>query len=198
MVTGFPRSGTTLLYCMLRYAVDGYEFLLREVPELRQGFITKSPTAVFSIAPAHGSHCIVMLRDPRALLTSQHEGEKFREQGYFISAHSHLSSSSKGVCEWWEAIKKLVGALIIRYEELLEDPRRIQQVIAERFGLRYRDMRYFEDFHKESHGEVFETAMNGLRPLMRRTRLNERRIDEQFRTYPELYRVCEEMGYAAA
>jgi hypothetical protein len=196
LVTGFPRSGTTLLYCMLRYAVQGYEFLERELPQLKEGCITKSPSGVFDLHPRNGNRCIVMLRDPRALLTSKHNGEKFRNCGYFLSAHSHLGSAKKGLCEWWTAIKKLSGALLVRYEDLITCPRDIQHDIGARFGLTYKPDHWFEDFHREPYGELFETAMNGRRPIQPRTTFDERRIREQFDAYPELNTVMQEMGYA--
>lgn len=195
IITGFPRSGTTLLYCMLRYAVDGYKFLERESPDLREDHITKSPSAIFDMHPRNADRCIIMMRNPRAILTSKHPGEKFRNAGYFISAHSHASNATKGLCEWWTAIKKFPQAMVVYYEMLVDEPSTMQQRLADRFGLTYRDGRRFEDFHLEPHGDEFEVAMHGCRPLQRRSIFDEARIAEQFHAHPELTAVTQEMGY---
>lgn len=191
LVTGFPRAGTTLLYCMLDYAVEGYTFFSREVPELIEGAITKSPLGAFSVKD--GSRCIVMIRDPRYLLTSRHAAQKFRNAGYFLSAHSSASDARYGLCEWWQAIKALNGR-IVRYEDLVSNPRAVQDELGRVFGLRYRES--FADFHRgKDYGEYWTTAMGGTRPVAARADYDVARVSEQFSSHPELYDVAAEMGY---
>lgn len=200
IVTGFPRSGTTLLYCMLRYTLDGYQFRDREHDQLLPGVVTKSPRAVFRLTPEEAPRAIVMVRDPRAILTSVHSGEGFVRRGYFISAHSCLSDADRGLCEWWQAIKNLQaqGAWLMCYEFLVAVPQVVQRTLQEWLGLRYLDDRRFEDFHRLGYGEYWERAMNGRRALQARewdTPEHRARIEEQFAAHPELHQVMEEMGY---
>lgn len=191
IVTGFPRAGTTLLYCMLRYTVRNFEFHDNETPEVLDGVVTKAPQAVFSLSD--DSRAIVMLRDPREVLTSVHP--KYKDAGYFVSAHSCVNVPSKGLCEWWAAIKTMRNAHRIRYETLIDEPRRVQRRLGERFGFDYHEGRSFEDFHTMEHPPTWEIALNGSRPLQRRKQIDAARVEEQFNAHPELYEVAREMGY---
>lgn len=192
LITGIPRSGTTLLYCMLRYTIDGYRFHNSERGGISPGHITKLPKAVFGIS--NPSRTIAVIRDPKAVLTSVHKAEKFDGKGYFVSAHSCVNDT-RGLCEYWQAIKKHKPHLV-RYEDLISRPREIQAELGTVFGLPYKPGRWFDEFYKEPHGSGWETAMNGLRPLKRRDlRKHAARIHQQFSAYPELYEVAAEMGY---
>lgn len=196
MVTGFPRSGTTLLYCMLRHSVSGYQFCATENRDVLEGQISKYPKAVFTLPGKHAHRAIVMIRDPRAILTSIHRGEGFAKHGYFVSAHSCVNDE-RGLCEWWEGIKRLKTALRVRYEDLVDDPDAIQSQIGERFGLTYRAR--FSDFHTSEHGRYWEDAMNGRRPVNARDWRSDpehvARVTRQFSEFPELHAVMQEMGY---
>lgn len=191
IVTGFPRSGTTLLYCMLRYTVRNFEFHDNETPEVLDGVITKAPQAVFSLTD--DARTVVMLRDPREVLTSIHP--KYREAGYFVSAHSCVNTPNKGLREWWAAIKSMRNAHRIRYETLIDEPRRVQRRLGERFGLEYHEGRHFEDFHRMEQAATWEVALNGRRPLERRKHIDADRVQAQFDAHPELHEVAREMGY---
>lgn len=192
IVTGFPRSGTTLLYCMLQYTVEGYEFDDRERTGLHAGVISKAPTAVFANAPPE--RCIVMVRDPKAILTSVHRGKDFERKGYFVSAHECVNHH-RGLCEWWAAIRNL-GGYQVRYEQLIAEPREIQRQLGEHFGLKYHEGRYFDEFHQGEYGDYWESAMNGRRPLQARNQYDAERVREQFDAHPELRDITRQMGYA--
>jgi len=192
IVTGFPRSGTTLLYCMLRYAVEGYQFLDHESWAPRPGHILKSVRAVFEAPAELIRGALVMVRDPREILCSVYHFGPYHDQPY-VSAHSTLKWKDRGLCEWWAAIKMIQDAHLIRYEDLVADPCKVQLELADRFE--YRPGRYFDEFHLESHGEMWEGAMNGRRAPAHSRKLDIARLEEQFRLYPELHDVCAEMGY---
>lgn len=194
LVTGFPRSGTTLMYCMLRYAVDGWRFRSWETWVPRAGFILKSVSAPIEAPWNLLDGALVMLRDPREMLCSVYDFGPYKGQP-FMSAHSTLDNASQGLCERWEALRSIVDAYYVRYEDLVTEPRRIQAELADRYGLKYREGRWFDEFHREPHGEHWEGAMNGRRPLARSRHLDPQRLADQFGKFPELYRVCEEMGY---
>lgn len=193
VVTGFPRAGTTLLYCMLRHCVRGFAFDEREHWRLCDGRIIKSPRAVFHALPAE--RCIVLLRDPRALLTSRHPA--YPDQ-YFVSAHHCANDQRRGLCEWWTAIKRVAGdALLLRYEDVVARPRQVQAAIGTAFGLTYADE--FTNFSAVRHGDYWERTLGGLRALACRdvsdtSRIE--RIEREYAAFPELRAVSEQMGYA--
>ncbi|MCG8324430.1 MAG: sulfotransferase, partial [Thiotrichales bacterium] len=101
IVAGYPRSGTTLFYNMLRTSIEGYEFMDRECPASRtigidnKNRITKRPKDIFSIGDAvnNNNHdkyisLIILIRDIRAILTSKH---KSVPDDYFIGFdHSYF------------------------------------------------------------------------------------------------------------
>lgn len=190
VVTGFPRAGTTLLYCMLRHCVRGFTFDDREHWRVCDGRIIKSPRAVFHAPPAE--RCIVLLRDPRALLTSRHPA--YSNQ-YFVSAHHCANDQRRGLCEWWAAIKRIAArALILRYEDIVGRPSDVQAVIGATFGLTYAGE--FTNFSAGRHGDYWERALGGLRALACRDVRDASRIEREYVAFPELAIVSSEMGYA--
>lgn len=190
LVTGFPRAGTTLLYCMLRHCVRDYAFDDREHWRLRDGRISKSPRAVFHTPPAE--RCIVLLRDPRALLTSRHPS--YPEQ-YFVSAHRCANDPRRGLCEWWTAIKRIgADALLVRYENVVSRPAHVQATIGDTFGLTYADA--FSNFSSDRYGDYWERALGGLRDLACRDVWDASRIEREYTAFPQLQAITEQMGYA--
>lgn len=193
VVTGFPRAGTTLLYCMLRYCTRGWAFDDREHWRARPGVIVKSPRAVFH-AP-DPARCIVLLRDPRAILTSRHPSWPTE---YFVSAHRCANDSKRGLCEWWAAIQRLFQGRrlphVVRYESLITQPERVQRDLADALDIPFRGA--FRDFDRGEYGDYWESALGGVRPLQGRVVTDGDRLGEQFERYPELRDVSAQMGYA--
>ena len=189
MVTGFPRAGTTLLYCMLRYAVRGYNFDDAEHWRPRAGYIRKSPRAVFH--QMDGRRCIAVVRDPRAILTSSHPAFP---GDYFVYAHSCANDSDRGLCEWWTAIQRL-QPYIVRYEALTVQPDRVQEELGRTYALDY-DAK-FSEFRRGRFGEYWERALGGVRELTPRSVSRDHpQIRAQFAAFPELQEVCAAMDYA--
>lgn len=192
---GFCRSGSTLLYNMLRATVVNYEFFNRERP-LRQceettAVVSKRPLDIFSPSTRQR---IIMIRDPRAIMTSVHWRDRKR---YFVDAQKTIDDTP-GIIEQWRAIEKLLRRsrhILVRYEDLVATPSAIQQQLGQSLGFEYRGK--FEDFHKSNHPERLTKTLNGIRPVdaghdWRPHRL---RIESQFNSYPELFQILVEMGY---
>jgi len=189
VVSGCPRSGTTLMYMMLRYAVEGSVFALRESSaseDSKKMRINKQPRQVFY--PSR--QMILMIRDPRGIVTSHHAADKFQganKNYYFIGMRSGHSIQNKTVPEYAEAIRAAVAderctTLVVRYEDLIDLPDTVQFNIKARFGLRFRPGARFSDFWKADHGSYWDVAANGVRPLEppRDWRQHPERIGQEF------------------
>ena len=150
------------------------------IDEVRDFYRTRSATPRF----------VVMLRDPRAVLTSVHAKYK----GYYVS------------CERWRAIydqycyaRTSPDVMTVKFEELVTTPAIVQETFSEFIG--WRPEGSFERFH-EAVPETFSAApLNGVRPLdpfsvdrWRAPRHRERRR-EILRGIPELPEILIEMGY---
>jgi len=188
---GFCRSGTTLLYNMLRTTVRGYRFFDREKPGAQVAdddrVITKRPLDVFW---ASGRPRIISVRDPRAILTSQHWSHPGE---YFCGADRDLNGMP-GLLPQWQAIQELDGG-VVRYEELVRDPATVQSRLGERFGFEY--VGHFADFWKHDTPDMLTRTLNGKRPIDsgHDWRDHMPRLRQQFDRWPELHGVVEGLGY---
>lgn len=224
LVTGFSRSGTTLLYNMLRCSVDGLGFLDREMAASQMightsgSWATKRPLDVLAIEDIllANRFCkaivvIVTVRDIRDLITSRHRDVP----GHYFMGHNHQyfipgdggrpTYTNPGVVETYDAIRRLLATWppetiqLVRYEELVGDTDRVQQTIGDRLRLRYNGS--FRDFHKQDVPQALQGPMNGVRPVERsRTRRwrqpeHHWRIFREFSRCPQLFDILEALGY---
>tara|TARA_Y100000310_G_scaffold333788_1_gene412071 strand:- start:3077 stop:3760 length:684 start_codon:yes stop_codon:yes gene_type:complete len=209
VVTGIWRSGTTLMSCMLRWALPECMWWNHEIsaldqevastfatmlPEARRGgqsiVITKDPRDIHKIDEIRSMYgadnvvFIAMIRDPRGALLSKHDA--CPERGYFMDGARYLEAA--------EAVEQLKGGnfVIPSYERLICEPAEVQRNISV-FG-QILFQRRFEDFHEMSDeiGEGYLGAMHGLRSLSTETisrhvqEKNRARLADQFRRYPKL------------
>lgn len=172
VVTGFPGAGKSLLWEMLKHCVSGYEFA-DAWSGARDGVISKAAHALLG-DPAESGHHVIMVRNPRVLLSLKNEGE------HILSAHScrYRGCSDFGLCEWWDRIKRFSYALIIHFEDLVASPLRLQITLAQRFGLTFKQDRFFDQISVKDSGSV-----------------DHQRVDRVKQEHPEILRVIEEMGY---
>ena len=134
-VVGCPRSGTTLMAEMLVacYPHQGHseheETIFKVAPHEQGLRLSKKPNDVLWMAPLlkrdPDLHVIVMLRDPRSVICSMH---KAWPGMYF--------------CNYpvWKRAEKAAGnianydrVLLLRYEDLVRDPMKVQKQIEARF-----------------------------------------------------------------
>jgi hypothetical protein len=223
VICGFARSGSTLLYNMLRNtALDVF------APEKEAGagayagmldkcVITKRPLDVFSVDGIRkrlrgkkGLKIILTMRDPRSLITSSHSsapGEYFQgfDNCYLVRADGHLTYTNPGVVPTEEAMRKVIAdnayqVHVVRYEDLVTSPGVVQEKLGAFTGLATRGS--FADFHKSEIPATLAHQLNGIRPVdaagMTRWKLPEHaaRIVRQFRLAPELFEIVERWGYA--
>lgn len=167
-VVGCPRSGTTLMTELLRYAYDfagaaGHErSLFDSIPQDESPYLTKKPADTIRIGKAFEGddnlYVIALVRDPRAVITSVH--------------WSHPDLYFVGFSRWKayaEEIRRYTSHpryLLVRYEDLLSDPDGQQQRITQMLPLlkKTRDFSVYPEGIEELH-EHSEKALGGVRPF---------------------------------
>lgn len=182
VICGFPRTGSTLLQLMIeacvadvrtfdgeldglwaaRYAIRNQAYMVSKYPRdiahidtIRAHYRERSAQA----------HFVVMLRDPRAVLTSAHKAYP-SSQGYYVDFAR------------WQAIYDHVSRLgtaedvtFIRYEDLVTDPDRVQSALSEAIG--WQDVHTFSRYddrlraNGRSRDSMTEGALGGLRAVER-------------------------------
>jgi len=210
LICGFPRSGTTMLQMMLENGLPQARRFGREVGGWRAAtyawrnhplMISKVPHDVFRLDPLRQFYAarsaalkiILMVRDPRDVLTSQRrEGGP---EGYCVSP------------ERWRRYYRAVvresrsrDVLMMAYEDLISDPiseqGRIEQFTGWKLSLP------LEGFHTVDRPDFDKQTLNGLRPiessLIGRWRSPEhrQRIEQVSNELPELPEALLRLGYA--
>jgi len=234
VVCGYPRGGTSLIYNMLSATLSGFRFEAFERPVIHRihrlgNVASKYPLDLFNLArlPDLNVHdkrvsVIIMIRDPRDVVTSRHPMLPDR---YFIG-HDHSwwpqdrdfrewKYDAPGVLEIHAEIETLRDSprapLIVRYEDLVDDPDDIQGRIEADFGLKFGGR--FSDFHEREDklAYSYEGRMEAKDPsLIRENRPVDRtragkwrsaahrgRIQEQFESCPALFEIVKSYGYEA-
>jgi len=227
VICGYSRSGSTLLYAMLRACLPGFSYPDGEAAA--EAFVaapgdhvTKRPFDVFAIgrvlaANAAGKRIdvLVNIRDPRAVLTSRHSevpDDHFCDadlQWGFSTGRGAFRRASPGLLPTHNAVCALLAdpppgvsvAMPVRYEELVADPLRVQRRLARRLGLSFSGR--FDEFHGRGVPAPMLGALNGLRPPDA-SRLeawlapeHRARLLDQFGRFPALLDVVRAYGYEA-
>lgn len=226
LISGQGRSGSTLFYSMMQYALDGFVMPDQEIRATQiiphpANTCSKRPFDVFEFdairaaADAAGKRLdmIVMLRDPRDILTSFHS---LVPDDYFYSADlCYYLYGDNGPTKTLPGLLPVhlqtlailksgafpQGVFLLKYEHLVADPDRIQQMLADNLDLEFTAK--FTDFHKGRIAGAHAHAMNGVRPLsddrVQKWRAPEHRdrIIDQFTRFPMLHDVVIDLGYEA-
>lgn len=201
-VVGCPRSGTTLLTELLRYAYDfagatSHETsLFDDCPSDLSPYLTKKPADTIRIGKAfladEALYAIAVLRDPRAVVSSRH---KARPDQYYV-----------GFARWLlyaQTIDAFAGHaryLVVRYEDLLRDPERVQAQVSHHLPF-LRQVRAFAQY-PEGVGDLHEhskNALNGVRAFdasrIDSWRAHLPRIKQEWQRNPNLPEVLTRYGY---
>jgi hypothetical protein len=211
VITGFPRSGTTLLQLMVQASVPE----ARCFPHERSGFgaainvwpgrfpflVTKRPDDIYWIDDIRSLYAerrtrtkpvfVLCVRDPRAVLTSRHESNK---QDYWVSI------------ERWRAIydhflyaRRYPDVDVIDFRQIVTGVDQVEQQISRLVG--WTPASSFENFWTHVPDGFDTTALNGVRRLdasvldkWARPEHTER-IRYLLREMPELPDRLMEMGY---
>jgi hypothetical protein len=211
-VVGFSRSGSTLLYLMLRHTLvghrmpDGERPMLREYAGNDEDVCTKRPLDAFqaqatlNTLPRPG--VIITYRDPRDVLTSVH---KAVPEDWFVDAdHQYLLGKvnrkiNPGLLSMWRALRALPhqNTFVVNYERLVRNPDDVQAHLARCFGLQFSGS--FSDYHIDQAPGRLAIALNGQRPAsvagIGRWQRFPDRIRDQFTRFPELHDMMADLGY---
>jgi hypothetical protein len=173
LICGFPRSGTTLLQLMLENAIPQARRFGRETGGWRAATycwrnhakaITKVPHDIFRLAPLRNFYgkrgvelkVILMLRDPRDVLTSRRKtgGPK----GYVVSSERWRL--------YYESFKRHQNdpdVIVVRYEDLVAEVEREQKRLEDFTGETMAVP--FSRFNQVERPDFDTSTLNGLRPI---------------------------------
>lgn len=222
LVTGQSRAGSSLLYSMLRRTLRGFnipgpEFPARAVIHMPGDTCSRRGYDLFDfdriVLAAEGRKrldMIVMLRDPRDILTAfdprlPDDYVCSADRSYFTAAQGGPQQILPGVLQIHQQIMQIAasndlpqGVVMLKYEHLVEEPRRVQNLLADGLELSFDgDFSHYHTREIETHGP----DLNGVRPAGaprdQRWRIphHRDRIIDQFTRFPELHEIVEGLGY---
>ena len=180
VICGFPRTGSTLLQLMIESCVDDVKTFDGEVEALwaapwalrnHTHMLTKFPrdigqvTAIREYYRHHtgAAQFVLMLRDPRAVLTSMHKAYP-SDQGYYVSFERW-----QAIFERFRRIARDSDVAVVRYEDLVRDPDTVGTTLAETVGWNMRrpfaQYELYLDQKAHARDSMTEGALGGLRAV---------------------------------
>lgn len=208
LICGYQRSGTTMLLAMMEYAMPDARQFNREISGWRAAtwewrnhpvMISKVPRDILNLHRLRNFYArrkaklktIIMVRDPRDVLTSNHAAHDRR---YFQDIEQW-----RMLHNYCRAYRDDPEVLFIRYEDFTADVPAMQKRIEEFTGEKM--YRPFEDFHTTG-GKGFDTRpLNGVRPVDRsgigrwRSAQHRERMEEVLAKVPDFAEILVELGY---
>ena len=215
IVCGLPRTGTTLLYNMLRTTVKNFEFYDSELSALR--FISdEEPDGVNRVTKRpldfmRAGHFeafipdvkfIVCVRDPRSILCSMHwHSDTEYKVSWDKSIHSVKENGKlremQGLIEMDRGLLRITKPHYVYFEQLITQPDRVQTRLGRLFNFEYEGV--FDNFHKHEIPELLSIQMNGVRPLdvsrLKPWVKHKERIIQQFEECPYLHELLYKYKY---
>lgn len=200
-VVGCPRSGTTLLTEMIAacFDIDGScvheESIFKVSPDHHGIYLSKKPNDILWVKRLieHDKqlHVIALIRDPRAVICSIHDGHP----GIYFCNYPVWKRAEK-------ALSKLQGhprVLVLHYEELVTTPNTVQQKIAAQFPFLH-TKNHFSDFHLHAISSSKSiAALGGVRQVSEDSiqgwRNHLPRVHQQIKKYPALLNDLKKYGY---
>ncbi|MCF6175979.1 MAG: sulfotransferase domain-containing protein [Victivallaceae bacterium] len=208
-ICGYSRAGTTLLQIMLEFAYPESRHFGREISgrwaairakRNHKMMISKKPKDIFRLHQLINFYKdrqaalkpIILIRDPRDVLTSSHVITTDRPYHVPIERWQHEQPFIR-------YYMNDPDVLLIRYEDLTSDTAKTQQQIEEFIG--EKSKRNFADFYKEQRDDFDTRHLNGVRPVDSNTIArwqrpeHAERIKEILREAPELLDELIAIGY---
>lgn len=209
VICGYPRSGTTLFLAMMEHAIPNARKFGEEIGAWRAAthewrnhsvIVSKKPDDLFAIHRIRNFyegrkarvHVIVMVRDPRDVMTSRHvvtgPTVYFEDIGKWRLRHDYIRH-----------YRNDPKILMIRYEDLVTDTPAVRARVEAFTGIK--SERSFVDFHNGSFDKFDTRALNGVRPVDRSTVGRWRdpshrdRIEQILKEIPDFCDILVEMGY---
>lgn len=224
LVTGFPRSGTTMFYNMLRTSVEGFIAFDNEIGSHAvigqdpRSIISKRPLDIFTIDETYKANkynktidTIILVRDIRAIITSVH---KSIADDYFIGYDFQYNTppeggeaqrTNPGIIPIFHAIGNFVSGnlpgnkIVLRYEDIVLNTAAIQEKLDDQLNLKY--SRQFDEFYKADIPPALADPMNGIAPPDSsridkwRKPEHKERIQQQFTECPQLFEILKFLQY---
>jgi hypothetical protein len=208
VICGFPRAGTTLLALMLQVAYTTAKAFPKERAAFRVAYrmdrnhplmISKRPDDIFYLDRIRRIYArrrpavrfVLMLRDPRAVLTSIHAG---RRDEYYVSPARWQATYDRVRANWGRP-----DCLGLRFEDLVTDVHAVQRALVPFIGM---EPNVAFDQYVDRVPDGFQTtALNGVRALDAsaasrwRDARHRDRLRAVLRSVPHLPRVLIESGY---
>jgi hypothetical protein len=172
VICGFPRAGTTLLSLMMQVGYPRAKAFRKERAAIRVAYqtdrnhalmISKRPDDIFYAERLRSIYSgrrpalrfLLMMRDPRAILTSVHSSAKDR---YYVSPARWRAIHDRMV-----ANRDKDDCLLIRFEDMISDSDSVQAAIQSFIG-EQPDVPFTTYVDNVPEG-FRSTALNGVRPL---------------------------------
>ncbi len=222
VICGCSRSGTTLLYNMVRasagkriHAPDRERRAVATVDAAHPFIVTKRPLDLLSIpqitetlGDERDLWFLACLRDPRSLVSSMHAAvphQFFQGWDYqFFIKGSEKSFTNPGLADSFVELARLreepdARVSFVKYEDLVRDPEALRGTLTKATGLPLD--RPFSEFHTAPIPEALNIALNGVRPVevpeapswTAPGRLE--RTRRQIALFPEIETVATDWGY---
>jgi hypothetical protein len=219
-VCGYPRSGSTMFYNMLRTTVTNFAFLEREMPARAvlarpEDYVTKRPLDIFDIDSILSANvlkkrlfAIILIRDIRSVVTSRHRNvpddyfigfdhQYFVQDGTATFTNPGVIQTHNAIASTWQ--RRDLAKIIVRYEDILRDGEAVQSKLGGAIGFAYSGS--FADFHKHETPPALEYQLNTRRaPDLAtieawRAPAHRQRIRDQFTRCPQLLELLKIYGY---
>ncbi len=208
LVCGYPRGGTTMLLAMLEYGYPTARKFGEEISGWRAAtfkwrnhamLISKVPKDLLVVhrvmnwyrGRAAKLKTIIVLRDPRDVLTSHHVSH---DRPYFQEPEEWRLFHSR-----YEYHRSNPEVLTVKYEDLVDDVPGTQATIEAFIGVK--SERPFADFHKAERSDFDTRPLNGVRPADKKSvgrwarAEHAGRIEQILREVPDFPELLIEMGY---
>lgn len=200
-VVGCPRSGTTLLTEMMiaSFSLEGHceheETIFKAPAGGYDIYLSKKPNdilwmeQILDIDP--DLHVIALLRDPRAVICSIHQGH----QGMYFCNYPVWKRAEQAL----QRIMRHPRVMLVRYEDLVADPDAVQQRIIEQMPF-LEPTGSFSQFHQRAKSsEASQKALGGVRHVDSKRvagwRAHLPRLKQQLDRYPGLADDLLRYGY---
>lgn len=221
-ICGYPRSGSTMFYNMLRTTVTNFAFPEREMTARAviarpEDYVTKRPLDVFDIDKILAANvlgkkvfCIILIRDIRSIISSRHRsvpGDYFIgfDHQYFVRDGT-ATYTNPGILQTHIAIARTrqrrdLTKIILRYEDILRNSDAVQTRLGRIIGFHYRGA--LRDFYRHQTPPALEHQLNTRRPPdldaieAWRAPAHWQRIKDQFSCCPQLFEILKAYGYEA-
>ena len=208
VICGFPRAGTTLLSLMMQVAYSTAKAFPKERAAFRVAYrtdrshailISKRPDDIFYLDRTRRIYArrrptvrfLLMMRDPRAVLTSVHAG---RKDDYYVSPRRWMATYDRMRANWEQN-----DCQVVKFEDLVTDLPAVQRAIVNFVG-EEPDAPFDAYVDRVPDGFQVE-ALNGVRALDTATTSKWRaprhrdRIRLLLREIPDLPRILIDTGY---